>query len=87
MDTRVCCCCGDGHSKIWGRLARIFRTLYIFFSTEMGMLWRQWKSHFPARVWDSRETYLEDGRCDIRDLARSPGVKKSGLELKKVVEA
>ena len=34
--------------------------------------WRQRKSHFPARVWDSRETYFEVGRRDIRDLARSP---------------
>ena len=35
-------------------------------------IWRQRKSYFPARFWDSRETYLEDGRCDILDLARSP---------------
>ena len=33
---------------------------------------RQRKSHFPASIWDSSETYLEDGRHDIRDLARSP---------------
>ena len=65
MDTRVCCCCGDGHSKIWGRLARIFRTLYILFEHRDGHA-------LEAMVWDSRETYLEDGRCDIRDLARSP---------------
>ena len=26
----------------------------------------------PARVWDSRETYLEVGGRDIRDWARSP---------------
>ena len=33
---------------------------------------RQRKSHFSARVWDSTESYLETGRRDTRDLARSP---------------
>ena len=33
---------------------------------------RQRKSHFSARVWDSTEKYLETGRRDTRDLARSP---------------
>ena len=44
-------------------------------ATEM-LLTKNWvgqrKSHFSARVWDSTESYLETGRRDTRDLARSP---------------